>query len=45
MRTLYFNFNNEVDTFEIHQDEETGHIPIPGIDGPTYDSIEQFTEM
>lgn len=45
MRTLYFNFNNEVDTFEIHQDEETSHITIPGIDGPTYDSIEQFAEM
>lgn len=45
MRTLYFNFNNEVNTFEIHQDDETGQITVPGVDGPTYESIEQFAEM
>lgn len=47
MRTLQFNFNNEVDTFEIHQDEETGRIRVPGMTGSMseYESIEQFAEM
>lgn len=45
MKTLYFNFNNEVDTFEIQQDEETGRVNIPGVGGPQYDSLQQFAEM
>lgn len=48
MRVCQFNFNNEVDTFEIHVDEETKRVTVPGSNGETmaaYDSIEQLAEM
>lgn len=46
MRELEFNFNNEVDTFHI-QEEDDGTIIIPGEDGPlaTYQSLAQFAEV
>lgn len=47
MRKLYFNFNNEVDRFEIEQDEETGKVIVPGENGPLaeYASLKQFAEL
>lgn len=47
MKICQFNFNNEVDTFEIHVDEETGVVTIPGEGGTTmaeYDSVQQLAE-
>lgn len=46
MKICQFNFNNEVDSFEIHVDEETGVVTIPGDDGPLaeYDSVQQLAE-
>lgn len=47
MRTLHFNFNNEVDTFEIRE-EDDGRIVIPGEDGEAmaeYQSLQQFAEI
>lgn len=45
-KRINFNFNNDVDTFEILQ-EEDGRIIVPGEDGPIaeYDNIQQFAEM
>ena len=42
-----FNFNNEVDTFEIEVDEETGRVTIPGTGGALaeYESMQQFAEF
>lgn len=49
MRTVYFNFNNEVDRFAVNLDEETGKVTIPGPEGQPplaqYDSMQQFAEM
>lgn len=46
MRICQFNFNNEVDSFEIHI-EDDGKVIVPGEDGPLaeYDSVEQLAEM
>lgn len=46
MRKL-FNFNNEVDTFEIDVNEETGRVEVPGPNGVTaeYDSLLQLAEI
>lgn len=47
MRVCQFNFNNEVDTFEIHVDEETGVVTVPGENGTAlaeYDSVQQLAE-
>lgn len=46
MRVCQFNFNNEVDSFEIHI-EDDGRVIVPGEDGPLaeYDSVEQLAEM
>lgn len=45
-KRINFNFNNDVDTFEILQ-EEDGRIIVPGADGPIaeYDNMQQFAEM
>ncbi len=43
-----FNFNNEVDTFEVLVDSETGVVTVPGENGEpiaTYDSMQQFAEI
>lgn len=46
MRQLRFNFNNEVDSFEIiEQDDKTIHVPMPGGDEIVYDNIQQFAEF
>lgn len=47
MRICQFNFNNEVDTFEI-QVEEDGTVRVPGTNGEIlaeYDSVAQMAEM
>lgn len=48
MKVCQFNFNNEVDTFEIHVNEENGSVAIPG-DGDQilaeYDSVQQLAEI
>lgn len=47
MKTCNFNFNNEVDSFEIRVDEETGRVVIPNDDGSVmaeYDSVQQLAE-
>lgn len=46
MRRCQFNFNNEVDTFEVHV-EDDGRVIVPGEDGPLaeYDSMEQLAEI
>lgn len=46
MRNLRFNFNNEVDSFEIvEMDDKTIHVPIPDGDDVVYDSLQQFAEF
>lgn len=47
MRNVQFNFNNEVDTFEVLVNEEDGRVQIPGPTGPMaeYDSMQQFAEI
>lgn len=48
MKVYQFNFNNEVDTFEIHVDEETGRVEIPGDGGEIiaeYDNVQQMAEI
>lgn len=48
MKRCQFNFNNEVDTFAINVDEETGHVTVPGDDGQVmgeYDSVQQLAEI
>lgn len=46
MRECQFNFNNDVDTFTIHV-EDDGRVIVPGENGPLaeYESIEQLAEM
>lgn len=47
MRVCQFNFNNEVDTFEIHI-EDDGSVAVPGENGETlatYDNVEQLAEI
>lgn len=48
MRHVQFNFNNEIDRFELLQNEETGSVQIPGENGEIlaeYDSLQQFAEV
>lgn len=48
MRHVQFNFNNEIDRFELLQNEETGVVQVPGENGEIlaeYDSLEQFAEV
>lgn len=45
MKTVYFNFNNEVDVIELQQNEETGAITVPGQEGLEFDNIESFAEQ
>lgn len=46
MRHLRFNFNNEVDSFEIIQEDDGMiRVPMPGGDEITYDSLQQFAEF
>lgn len=48
MKQMYFNFNNEVDRFEILVNEETGIVQIPGEGGEVlaeYASLQQFAEV
>lgn len=42
MKTVYFNFNNEVDVIELNMNEETGAITVPGQEGLEFDSIDAF---
>lgn len=46
MRVCQFNFNNEVDSFEIHV-EDDGRVIVPGENGPLaeYTSVEQLAEI
>lgn len=44
MRTVYFNFNNEVDVLTLEQNEETGVVTIPGQDDMEFDNINAFAE-
>ena len=46
MKRCQFNFNNEVDTFEIHV-EDDGRVIVPGENGPLaeYDSVQQLAEI
>lgn len=47
MKICQFNFNNEVDAFEIHV-EDDGRVSVPDGEGGvlgTYDSVEQLAEM
>lgn len=47
MKICQFNFNNEVDAFEIHV-EDDGHVTVPGEDGAVlaaYDSVQQLAEI
>lgn len=47
MRVCMFNFNNEVDQFEIHV-EDDGKVTVPGGDGQVlaeYDSVQQLAEI
>lgn len=46
MRICNFNFNNEVDTFEIHV-EDDGRVSVPGENGQVlaqYDNVQQLAE-
>lgn len=46
MRTLQFNFNNDVNTFTIYEEEDgTIRVPLPGGDEATYANRQQFAEM
>lgn len=48
MKQMFFNFNNEVDRFEILVNEETGVVQIPGEGGEVlaeYASLQQFAEV
>ena len=46
MRHLRFNFNNEVDSFEIIQEDDGMiRVPMPGGDEITYDNLQQFAEF
>lgn len=48
MKRCQFNFNNEVDTFAIEVNEETGHVTVPGENGQAmceYDSVQQLAEI
>lgn len=45
MRTIQFNFNNEVDVLILNQNVETGQITVPeNPNMPTFESIESFAE-
>lgn len=47
MKVCQFNFNNEVDSFEIHV-EDDGKVTVPGENGQTmaeYESVEQLAEI
>lgn len=47
MRVCQFNFNNEVNTFEIHV-EDDGRVTVPGEGGQVlaeYDSVQQLAEI
>lgn len=47
MKVCQFNFNNEVDTFTIHV-EDNGRVTVPGEDGQVlaeYDSVQQLAEI
>lgn len=47
MKVCQFNFNNEVDAFEVHV-EDDGRVTVPAEDGTTmaeYDSVEQLAEI
>lgn len=47
MKRCQFNFNNEVDTFEIHV-EDDGRVTVPGENGQVmaeYDSVQQLAEI
>lgn len=48
MKHVQFNFNNEIDRFELLLDEETGRVQIPGENGEIlaeYTSLQQFAEV
>lgn len=47
MKTLYFNFNNEVTRFPVQQNEETGRITVAGDGGQeaSFENMQQFAEM
>ncbi len=46
MRVCQFNFNNEVNLFEIHV-EDDGRVTVPGENGPIgeFDSVQQLAEI
>lgn len=45
MRTIQFNFNNEVDVLILNQNVETGQVTVPGNPNmPTFETIESFAE-